>query len=276
MTAGVRLRAARLRLGLTTRDVATFSRRIAHEEGNTEYALSHARLVQIEQGTSTPSIYKLFSLSAAYGVPIKKLLSLYMNPDAATRCYLLQDHKTTHLMEEDESSELESETTIEFPSAFRESATLQRTSLLSELITAWEHVPLQVLRHLNLRRCRYGVIGLNDYMMYPLLRPGSFVQLADQQRPERPHAYHSEFERPIYFIEQRSGYLCCWCELRDDRLVAIPHPLSPCRVMEFRHPDEAQIVGRVVAVAARLHNTPHAVEDPLKRRVTAAAKACSG
>jgi len=65
-SAGQRLKALRVRLGLSTRDVQTKSQQIAAEKHNQEYYLSHAWLTDIEKGKFTPGIFKLYSLSAIY------------------------------------------------------------------------------------------------------------------------------------------------------------------------------------------------------------------
>jgi transcriptional regulator with XRE-family HTH domain len=61
--AGERLKQMRLRLGLTTREIAELSKKIATAEENEEYAVSHARLIQIENDESTPSIYESYAAS---------------------------------------------------------------------------------------------------------------------------------------------------------------------------------------------------------------------
>ena len=48
-------------------------------EGNDRLFISHARIVQVENNESTPSIYKLFSLSAIYGVKLTDLLGMYLD-----------------------------------------------------------------------------------------------------------------------------------------------------------------------------------------------------
>jgi hypothetical protein len=47
----------------------------------------------------------------------------------------------------------------------------------------------------------YGVIGLTDFTMWPLIRPGSIVQIDGSQRKVLPIKWENEHERPIYFIE---------------------------------------------------------------------------
>src|ERR1700674_1789687 len=75
--AGDCLRLLRNRLGLTTRKVAEVSREVPAKQGNSEYAISHARRVQIEKQASIPSVYKLFSLSSIYGVTLDELMATY-------------------------------------------------------------------------------------------------------------------------------------------------------------------------------------------------------
>jgi len=71
------LKDLRSRLGITTRDVAEFSQRIAEAEGNPEFQISNAWLTQIENSDSVPSIFKLYSLSAIYRMKFTDLLLLY-------------------------------------------------------------------------------------------------------------------------------------------------------------------------------------------------------
>jgi transcriptional regulator with XRE-family HTH domain len=246
--AGTRLKMIRLRLGLTTRQVAKMSRQIAEAEQHAEAALSHARLVQIENGTSTPSVYKLFALSAIYGLSITDVLSFYIDPDTANRHLgLLTDR--THLIDSDLLGPADH---VELPTAFKGDISAGATTFINEIAKTWGHIPMAWLKSLNIRRGRYGIIGLSDYTMYPLLRPGSFVQIDETERPRRSATYVTEFDRPIFFIETRTEYLCSWCELHRSRLISIPHPLSPCNTREFAYDQEAQIIGRVTAVAARL------------------------
>ena len=65
-------------------------------------------------------------------------------------------------------------------------------------------------------------------------------------------SWRSEYERPIYFVETRDGYTCCWCSMRRDEIVLQPHPLSPVPIKILRHPQEAEVLGQVVGVAMKL------------------------
>jgi len=72
-----RLKAIRSRLGITTREVADFSQKIAEAEGNPEFHISNAWLTQVENSDSVPSIFKLYSLSSIYRIKFTDLLLLY-------------------------------------------------------------------------------------------------------------------------------------------------------------------------------------------------------
>src|ERR1700752_1229204 len=72
-----KLKEIRSRLGITTREVAEFSQKIAEAEGNPEFHISNAWLTQIENSDSVPSIFKLYALSSIYHVKFTDLLLLY-------------------------------------------------------------------------------------------------------------------------------------------------------------------------------------------------------
>src|ERR1700716_118195 len=71
------LRELRSRIGITTRDVAEQSQRIADAENNPEFYISNAWLTQLENTDSIPSVFKLFSLSVIYRVKFTELLLLF-------------------------------------------------------------------------------------------------------------------------------------------------------------------------------------------------------
>jgi len=210
-------------------------------------------MIQIENGESTPSVYKLFTLSAIYGASFNAMVSLYANLANIAKHQLELPASRTHLADFGASGK---DHLVSFPVRFDPGLSVEKTNFLPRMVEAWGDVPAGLLAHLNLRQARYGFIGLADYTMYPLLRPGSFVQVEEQDIPPARVVYHSEFDRPIWFLELRDGYVCSWCEFEPGRVICLPHPLSPARTREFRFPQEADLVGRVTAVAARLVNRP--------------------
>ena len=144
---------------------------------------------------------------------------------------------------------------LTLPVRFREDLRLDKTNLLSRLVEVWGEIPIPLVQNLDLRKSMYGFIGLQDKTMFPILRPGSFVQIDGNQTKVVTGDWLSEYDRPIYFVELRDEYICSWCEVKEGQLLSIPHPLSRCQVRQFAHPHGAEIVGRVTGVAMRLAET---------------------
>ncbi len=250
MRPGEQLKDIRIRLGVTTREVEEHSRRIAEAEGNEEFYISNAWLTQVENKQSTPSIYKLYSLSIVYRTKFTDLLMLF-----GVDLEKISKHQLTVSLEKTHLTPLEvydADRAITFPVRFDRGFSPEKTNLLSRMVEIWGEVPVALIQHLDLRRSQYGYIGLRDFMLYPLLRPGSFVQVNDRLNRVQTSGWRTEYDRPIYFIELRDGYACSWCELQGNQLTLIPHPLSPCGIRQFVYSAEAEIVGRVTAVAMRI------------------------
>jgi transcriptional regulator with XRE-family HTH domain len=244
---GKRLKALRERLGLSTRDVQRMSRQIASEKQNEEFYLSHNWVTDIENGKFRPGMFRMYSISAIYHLRYTDVAGYFglqiadLRRDSAS----IQLPKT-HLLgsigdAEDEAVSLP----VEFKSDFR----FEQTNLLARVVEKWDAVPVGLLQHLDLRTSVYGYIGLEDFTLYPLIRPGSLVQIDAGQRKISPTPWKTEFERPIYFTELRDGYVCSWCEIDRGRLMVIPHAHSRREVRVFDYPAEAEIVGRVTGVA---------------------------
>jgi hypothetical protein len=83
-----------------------------------------------------------------------------------------------------------------------------------------------LLPPLDIRHSLYGYIGTEDFTLFPLIRPGSFVQIDGSQNRIGHAGWSNEHDRPIYFVELRDGYACSWCELKDRQLLQVPCPQS--------------------------------------------------
>ncbi|MGD0963444.1 MAG: hypothetical protein ABSA57_06030 [Candidatus Acidiferrales bacterium] len=250
MRPGDQLKELRNRLGVTTREVEEFSRAIAEDQQNEEFYISNAWLTQLENKSSIPSIYKLYSLSVIYRTKFNDLLVVFgIDLNSSTRYQLALPLQNTHL------TSLESpdpQKAITFPVRFDKSFSLEKTSLISRMVEVWGEVPIALIQKLDVRRCQYGYVGVQDFTMYPLLRPGSFVQIESRANRSEASEWRSEFDRPIYFVELRDGYACSWCEIRGTQITLIPHPLSGAPIRQFAYPSEAEIIGQVTGVAMRL------------------------
>jgi transcriptional regulator with XRE-family HTH domain len=251
MDPGARLKDIRTRLGITTREFAVFSKTIADAEGNEEFLISSPWLTQIEnEKAALPSIYKLFTLASIYGLSYAEVLALYGVDTKKVKKYHAElPIAKTHLAQYDSA---EPPALLEVPVRFDAGLNLSQTSLLSRMIESWGKVPLEFVQHFDLRHRLYGFIGLKDYTLYPLIRPGSFVEIDPDVKKPRHGVARSEFDRPIYFVDLRNEYVCAWCELVEDKLVLLAHPLSPVKTRIFVFKEEAEIIGQVTGVAMRI------------------------
>lgn len=247
---GQYLKVLRERLGLGVIEVQKSSALIASEEDNQEFYISAARLSQIENTDSAPSVFKLFSLSAIYGVDFVELLDRYgVNPDRIYRYREYLKLESTHPVA---VAAHNPDTRVPVPVRLDPSFRWDTTQLLNRMIAQWGRVPAVLLQDINPRTEMFGYIGLADFTMYPILRPGALVMIDGNKRRVATGGWLSEAERPIYFIELRDGYRCAWCQLTGGRLTLIPHPMSPAAAETFKYPDEAEVAGQIVGVAMRL------------------------
>jgi transcriptional regulator with XRE-family HTH domain len=251
MTPGEQLKELRRRAGISIREVEELSRRIAEVEQNDEFLLSNAYLTQIENQQSIPSIYKLYSLSTIYRAKFTDLLQFYgIDLDKIAKHQAVTiPLSETHLTQLDV---YDADRTVSFPVRFDPAFSIEKTNLVPRMVEIWGEVPIALIQHLNLRRSLYGYIGLSDYTLYPIVRPGSFVQVDQRDTTIEKPPWRTEFDRPIYFVELRDGYACSWCELQGKQLFLIPHPLSGRAIRQYTYRAEAEIVGRVTAIAMRI------------------------
>ena len=253
---GQKLKQARERLNLRYRDVEEASIRIAERHRNDEFIIALSRLSDIENKGTLPTIYRLYSLCAIYRLDFHEALEWY----GVDLSWLPGDtgHTTidrSHLVRFDVSSY----GTAQVPLSLDPGIDLKKTTYLSRMIQRWGRLPLALLDRLDLKNHRYGFIGSEDWAMYPLILPGAFVLIDEAHRKISPGGWQNEYERPIYFLEHRDGFICSWCTLLgEDRLVVQPHPASRCDPEIYKFPDDIDVIGQVTGVAMLL--------DPGRRR----------
>jgi transcriptional regulator with XRE-family HTH domain len=225
---GNKLKSLRNRRNITVRQVEQASGRIAEAKGDKRFRISNGWLAQLENGISEPSICKLFTLSAIYHADFRELSRLYnVDIDEIEKYALIANPNLTQLCPE--------------PSF---------ASGVADLEVHDE--PHTRLGPANENGVLSGYIGLTDYTMYPLIRPGAMVEIDTNQKNLSSIPWQNEFERPIFFIELRDEYACGWCELQGSQLLIIPYyPSSQVTIRSFTFRRDAEIVGRVVAYNTR-------------------------
>ena len=245
---GQRLRALRESLGYRMRDVELASNRIALRFESEEFAIPPSRLSDIETKGIIPSIFRLYSFAAIYRREYRELLSFYgLELDGISADISSGRPQKSHV-----SEALSNIGQVRMPTRLDPGFSLQKTTDLRRAIEQWGTVPMAYLGLFADDRYSYGYIGSEDFTMYPILPPGSFVQVDEAKNKVGEGIWRSEFERPIYFVEMRDGFTCCWCSIKRDFIVLQPHPLSPVAVRVLRYPQEAEILGQIVGVAMRL------------------------
>lgn len=245
---GQKLKRVRERLNLRFREVEEASTEIAQRRGNDEFIVALSRLADIENKGTIPSIYRLYSLCAIYRLDLAEVLSWYgISINMIPADSDVMEHGRTHLIgfrPEDGH--------VQVPIALDPGLDLSRTAFLSRLIQQWGTVPLALMTNLDLRNYRYGMIGTEDWSMFPLIPPGSLVVIDDSKRRIATSGWASEYERPIYFLEHREGYVCGWCSLREGNLIVQPHPASAREAESYAYPNEIEVIGQVTRIALSL------------------------
>jgi transcriptional regulator with XRE-family HTH domain len=248
LSAGKKLREIREQIGLTLRDVEIASTALAEVRGIEEFMINPSRLSDIETKGVVPSIYRLYVLSVIYRTDFTQLLKLYgVDLGATAADFTICRPAKTHRLEivTDSGS-------VQVPVKLDPGFDLRSTTNLGRMIQDWGVVPLQYLHELSKQKYTYAYIGIEDRTMYPLILPGSFVQVDEERSRVEESRWRSEFERPIYFVETREGYVCCWCAVRKGEIILQSHPLSPVPPRILKHPHEAEIIGQVIGLAMRL------------------------
>ena len=242
---GEKLKRARERLKLTYRDVEQASQGIAERRGSDEFAIALSRLADIENKGTTPTIYRLFSLCAIYNLDYAEVLGWYDVPigDLPSETARIPRSETYLFQDISESARA----TVPIPGDIE--IDTSRTTFLSQVVRRWGKSALTLLNATDLRTYRYGIIGANDWSMYPILHPGAIVVVDANVRKIAVSGWNTELERPIYFFEHREGFLCGWANLFEGQVLVQPHPRSGIKPALYAFPSEIEVVGRVVGVA---------------------------
>jgi len=248
LSAGKKLRDLREHMGLTLRDVELSSTSLAESRGIEEFVINPSRLSDIETKGVIPSIYRLYVLSVIYRADFTELLRLYgVDLSFTAADYAICSPGKTHRIEM-----AEGRGNVQIPTKLDPGFDVKSSTDLGRMIESWGTVPMQYLQELAKKKYIYAYVGTEDLTMYPLLLPGSFIQVDEDRSRVEEKKWRSELERPIYFVETREGHVCCWCSVRRGEIILQSHPLSPVPARILKHPQDAEVVGQVVGVAMRL------------------------
>jgi transcriptional regulator with XRE-family HTH domain len=238
---GSRLRAIRSQWGLSLLEVEERSLRLAQDWGSPSYQISASWLGRVEREDHELSATKVLVLAAIYNIPPQEMLGNCQPGNGRSPLFKQLAGPNTTLLLAD--GPLGGQARELLPDSLCSDPVPEETALLP-LANGTETSPY-----------RRGIIGHHDQMLDPMIRAGSIVLINVQQTSitSRKHLSH-EFDRPIYFLLTRSGYVCGWCELDKESvwLTLIPHPFSRARSQRFKYQEEIDVIGQVVAVFMRL------------------------
>jgi hypothetical protein len=237
---GGKLRESRQRWQLTLREVEERSSQLAQRWDKDAYKISASWLDRVEREDRGLSATKLIVLAAIYGLTAEEMISLC---PASSRPHFELDGlslpNATLLLG---PGPLDQQTQHWLPDRFLADTPPEATTLLpSEKGSLPSHY-------------RRGVIGRRDRVLEPMVRAGSIVLIDTQKRSIAGRRdWTHEFDRPIYFLITRAGYVSGFCELDKDSewLTLVPHPLSYEASRRWKFRKEIEVVGTVAAVCTR-------------------------
>ncbi len=251
---GKLLRGIRKEWGLTLRQVKERSEAIAQLTGNSSHIISFSYLAKLESGkhdVRDMAVSKLLSLSEIYSTEPNTLLSECMPPRSSPQ---LRDPfggpAQTRLITEGRLAERAARF---HPENELMAKPLQRTGLLSA------NDPFSLIEKGQSAKNRYrpAIVGESDMTLYPMVKPGTLLTVDTYQRAIASRKqYSNEYNRPIYLLDTRQGFVCAWCDLEenDKMLRIVPHPLGRTHLGLLKYGLDVEVVGRVVFVAMSLES----------------------
>ncbi len=238
---GNKLREARQQWQLTLREVEERSSRLALQWENPAYRISASWLDRVEREDRGLSATKLIVLAVIYGLSADQMIALCPAPNGNS-LQALEQISTPNATLLLSPGPLEQHAKHWLPDSFLADAPPDATTLLP---------PAPGVLPSHYRR---GVIGQRDRTLDPMIRAGSIVLIDTQKRAiAGRRAWTHEFDRPIYFLITRNGYVSGFCELdkESDWLTLVPHPLSYETSKRWRFRKEIEVIGTVTGVFTR-------------------------
>ncbi len=241
------------------RNVDVASAKISAKHGSPEFWIPPSRLSDIETKGIVPSIYRFYSLSVIHRKDIRVLLSWFgVELDGMAKDISVFTPPYSHYL-----TALKNCRSIKMPTRFDLVPDDRSTGNLERMVEKWGVIPFAYLEQLVSHEYSYAFIGTEDLTMYPILLPGTFLQVDESKTNIARGGWKSEYERPIYFVETRQGHVCCWCSVNHREITLLPHPLSPVAARILRYPRDAEVIGQVVGVAMRIGSS-QAPSPPLQ------------
>lgn len=238
---GTLLRSIRTEWGLSLREVKDRTELLAKQWGSPRYASSFSHLAKLELGQHDMRVSTLISLSHIYSKRPETLVDACLPPEYPMPVFdPLEGPNSTVLITEGRLYE-------------RAERLLPMTGLSPKIPESTALVANEMNSHRN--RYRKAIVGRKDRYLYPMIRPGAIITVDTHQRAIASHKeWTNEFDRPIYLLYTRNGYVCGWCQLTEGetRLNVVSHVMAKLDVLPLAYGKDVEVVGRVVAVSMSL------------------------
>ena len=238
---GTLLRSIRTEWGLSLREVKDRTELLAKQWSNPRYASSFSHLAKLELGRHDIRVSTLISLSHIYSKRPETLVDACLPPQYHAPVFdPLEGPNSTVLITEGRLYE-------------RAEQLLPMTRLSPNIPESTALVANEINSHRN--RYRKAIVGRKDRFLYPMIRPGAIITVDTHQRAIASHKeWTNEFDRPIYLLYTRNGYVCGWCQLTEGgtRLNVVSHVMAKLDVLPLTYGKDVEVVGRVVAVSMSL------------------------
>lgn len=239
---GAKLRAFRQRWGLSLREVEVRSNRIAADSGRASHRISASWLDRVEREEGELSFPKFMALALVYGIAPAQMLEICSPLPAYSPAVeqALIPNATVLLPR----GPVEERGRVWMPETVVNETVPEDTVLLPAKPPMPSHF-------------RRGIIGHKDKTLDPMIRAGSILLINTLRRAiAHRREWTHEFDRPIYFLITRFGYVCGWSELDRDGewLTLVPHPMSHAPAQRWRYRKEVEVIGRVAFVQLRLED----------------------
>lgn len=236
--------AERVKTILASRDLSLYqvSETLAALYGRSSpHYLPHNFYYNLRQGSFSPSLFQLFSLSRISGYRLVDWLRVFgFDIDAIPHLQAQLSSNRTSLLD----------STLEDPNTpvpwFRSLAPQPASWDVVPLSRVVEWGPPRTLASLARIRDKgilYAKIGFQDAWSFPELLPGSIVRarpLSEDEVLQRPRGEQS---RDLILLEHAMGLCCCRIRVVGARRIAMVATEMPYAGVEFQVPQEARIIG---------------------------------
>lgn len=240
------VRGGRRRAALSFREASALSRQIADLLGNGQYFISPSSLSDCETNDVSPRhFHKVITLCALYALDLPAFL------------------KTAGIVLEDAGNESIPDQLLPRPlptAVHTGEQELEPAGFLQELLGRLGEVPLFLRPALGTLSGLaapsphdFFWIGGLETPIPTYLKNGLLV--AVHRRKKRPRCNPSKppWEQLLYLVLKRDGrYLCGCCEVENRSLLIHPSPEHFDRSIRLRYPQDAEVIGQIVAVVRKL------------------------